>query len=438
MQPFDVILAKPLRQVAWPPQRQVRESTTAASHAQQQAQIRQSSMSCRQQGDRAQEQNGQGCLRSGLPFAEELQPVACACQPSSGPNQASGVQEKAPCDDERGPDCASGLPHLHGHANKIHIRPADKHSVTQAPGVSEAQRTESKAAAENLCADLRATQEGEGLAFSHACQEVQIVCNGEASVTSALKAERGPVATAGVGDDADVDASEVPPGSVAGRAATGRALQAEATGTPGCAGDAGASPGAMNATAGRLEKSAPEFKIGWPCEKSTAQDSDGDLRSVGALKWRIPPATANISADAIAYQWIGPDEGTPALTELLMTLSGATWGFFNPTSGEARHGMPEEMKRRLMRRFFLLEKAKEAAIVGILVGTLALPSISKAMSTLRLLAKRAGKRTYTVIMGKPNPYKLANFSEVCVHGRPASSVPCLMKRKFVAVSLCIL
>jgi diphthamide biosynthesis protein 2 len=130
------------------------------------------------------------------------------------------------------------------------------------------------------------------------------------------------------------------------------------------------------------------------------------------LKWRILAGTANASNDAIACQWIGPREGAPALTELLMSFSGATWSFFDPLSGETAHGVPDEMRRRLMRRFFLLEKAREAAIVGLLVGTLAPLNISEAVSKLRRLAQRAGKRTYTVIMGKPNPYKLANFPEV--------------------------
>lgn len=35
-----------------------------------------------------------------------------------------------------------------------------------------------------------------------------------------------------------------------------------------------------------------------------------------------------------------------------------------------------------------------------------------AIESIRNLAKKAGKKTYTMLMGKPNPAKLANFPEV--------------------------
>ena len=35
-----------------------------------------------------------------------------------------------------------------------------------------------------------------------------------------------------------------------------------------------------------------------------------------------------------------------------------------------------------------------------------------AIESIRRLAKQAGKKTYTMLMGKPNPAKLANFPEV--------------------------
>ena len=131
---------------------------------------------------------------------------------------------------------------------------------------------------------------------------------------------------------------------------------------------------------------------------------------MGALQWRW--ACASGACPEPAYLWVGPSEGSTALTELLMTLSGAPWGFFDPATGESAFGVPGEMTRRLMRRFYLFEKVKEAALVGILVGTLAMPRLTHAVGTLRRLARRAGKRTHTVLMGKPNPSKLANFPEV--------------------------
>ena len=46
------------------------------------------------------------------------------------------------------------------------------------------------------------------------------------------------------------------------------------------------------------------------------------------------------------------------------------------------------------------------------VGTLALAGLQEAMTQLRALIRAAGKHSYTVLAGKPNPTKLANFPEV--------------------------
>jgi len=52
------------------------------------------------------------------------------------------------------------------------------------------------------------------------------------------------------------------------------------------------------------------------------------------------------------------------------------------------------------------------ACTGILVGTLGVSGYKDAIDSIRGLAKKAGKKTYTMLMGKPNPAKLANFPEV--------------------------
>lgn len=49
---------------------------------------------------------------------------------------------------------------------------------------------------------------------------------------------------------------------------------------------------------------------------------------------------------------------------------------------------------------------------GVVVGTLGVAGFLQAAEEVRRLARAAGKRTYTLLMGKPNPAKLANFPEV--------------------------
>ena len=85
-----------------------------------------------------------------------------------------------------------------------------------------------------------------------------------------------------------------------------------------------------------------------------------------------------------------------------------------------------------MRRYAVVQKARDADVIGILVGTLGvgtplIQSISPLTSKfthlnsanylpliahIRSLVSRVHKKSYTVSVGKPNPAKLGNFLEV--------------------------
>lgn len=105
---------------------------------------------------------------------------------------------------------------------------------------------------------------------------------------------------------------------------------------------------------------------------------------------------------------------------------------------EASSGQPIVSKgipKAVMKRFFLIEKAKDADIIGIVVGTLGVGKKKKKnpifqhkhkhkhtiyhsahyLEILRELKKtitKAGKKFYTFVLGKLNVAKLANFAEV--------------------------
>ena len=217
------------------------------------------------------------------------------------------------------------------------------------------------------------------------------------------------------------------------------------------------------------------------------------------LAWQLPEG---IEPGDCLWLWLGDDDA-PALTELLMTQSRwvglsvecqgmqrpdhmhvhrGQWALLNPQSGEVRGGVPQEILRTLRKRNFLVEKARNANIVGtpaaftqlchdpchppdsrlpcsttpgcrkqrettqtlfrraltacdtlrrlhaalaskhpadshmslcagIVVGTLGVAGYLQAAEEVRRLARAAGKRTYTLLMGKPSPAKLANFPE---------------------------
>lgn len=66
------------------------------------------------------------------------------------------------------------------------------------------------------------------------------------------------------------------------------------------------------------------------------------------------------------------------------------------------------------RRRYLVERARDAHVVGLLVGTLGVARHQEALAHLRNLTQAAGKRSYVLALGRPTPPKLANFPEVDV------------------------
>ena len=70
--------------------------------------------------------------------------------------------------------------------------------------------------------------------------------------------------------------------------------------------------------------------------------------------------------------------------------------------------------KHMMKRYFLVEKAKDAERVGLLVGTLGTEKYLDILDKLKTAGKNAGKRMYTFLVGKPNVAKLANFPEIDV------------------------
>ena len=65
-----------------------------------------------------------------------------------------------------------------------------------------------------------------------------------------------------------------------------------------------------------------------------------------------------------------------------------------------------------MRRYAAVQKARDADVFGILVGTLGVASYLPLISRLRQLLARAQKKSYTITVGKLNPAKLGNFLEI--------------------------
>jgi len=119
------------------------------------------------------------------------------------------------------------------------------------------------------------------------------------------------------------------------------------------------------------------------------------------------PTGVPLSAREILY--IGGEGAT--LTNVLMHYNQLSVWTFNP-NGDLFRKESMGVNRALMKRFFMIEKAKDCDIFGIVVGTLAVSNYLDILTYLKKIIKGAGKKYYTFVMGKLNIPKLANFAEI--------------------------
>lgn len=70
------------------------------------------------------------------------------------------------------------------------------------------------------------------------------------------------------------------------------------------------------------------------------------------------------------------------------------------------------MNKQLQRRFYLVQKAKDSAVIGIVVGTLGVGLYKDVIRALRALIRSSGRMSYTFVVGKLNPQKLGNFAAI--------------------------
>lgn len=180
---------------------------------------------------------------------------------------------------------------------------------------------------------------------------------------------------------------------------------------------AGACCGASSACAAQQPPAAE------PPEPASAAASDDSAHLATGMTWQLP---AGVAFADCALVWVGG--ANAALLRLLMSLpllpDGApmTCARFDPATREweASASQAAEAARVLKRRYYLVERARQASIVGLVAGTLGVSGFRSALQRVRQLAEEAGKKTYTLLVGKPNPAKLANFPEVRRAARDAA------------------
>ncbi|CAN1246609.1 2-(3-amino-3-carboxypropyl)histidine synthase subunit 2 [Linum grandiflorum] len=131
----------------------------------------------------------------------------------------------------------------------------------------------------------------------------------------------------------------------------------------------------------------------------------GFTGSAGGLVWILPEGH---KMEDYSLFWIGADNS--AFANAVLTFNGCEIVRYDVERDCLMTDLSSQ-RRILKKRYYLVEKAKDANIVGILVGTLGVAGYLNMIRQMKDLITAAGKKVYTFVMGRPNPAKLANFPE---------------------------
>ncbi|XP_027629714.1 2-(3-amino-3-carboxypropyl)histidine synthase subunit 2 isoform X2 [Tupaia chinensis] len=146
---------------------------------------------------------------------------------------------------------------------------------------------------------------------------------------------------------------------------------------------------------------------------------DSEPETVERFGRRFPLAPGRHLEEYGAF-YVGDSEASsdsdlePDLSRLLLGWAPGQ-PFFSccPDTGRTRDESARAGRLRA-RRHYLVERARDAHVVGLLAGTLGVAQHREALAHLRKLTRASGKRSYVLALGRPTPAKLANFPEVDV------------------------
>ena len=130
------------------------------------------------------------------------------------------------------------------------------------------------------------------------------------------------------------------------------------------------------------------------------------------VTFTLPKGHAVTFRDSYACVYVGKD--MRQLMELRTRLcdDNECWWSYDAES-EILSPRPEsetrDAKKRLGKRYNDVERLREAKVIGLVVGTLAERGYLERLNRMRTECRKAGKKTYTFLVGKVNTPKLANF-----------------------------
>lgn len=140
-------------------------------------------------------------------------------------------------------------------------------------------------------------------------------------------------------------------------------------------------------------------------------DESVEQKTEKLLFSRSFPSDIKNSQDSHQIVYIGGRETTITPFQFYFNRN-KFWKFDSRTSDELEETAFARTNRELMRRYYLIEKARDSKIFGILVGTMSVAKYREAIRHVEALLKKASRRYYSFLIGKLNCPKLNNFMEV--------------------------
>lgn len=152
-----------------------------------------------------------------------------------------------------------------------------------------------------------------------------------------------------------------------------------------------------------------------PVESIRIEDS---FTQVGALKYPTGSVPLHRTAFLWLTQYAALDEWPPGARNAALQLCTGSRehcaAFYGVSLTTATEGGPSlvDPARILRKRFAVLSKTKNAERIGIVPGTLGISGNLDVIERCKRVVRSAQKRSYVMLVGKPNPSKLANFAEI--------------------------
>ena len=158
--------------------------------------------------------------------------------------------------------------------------------------------------------------------------------------------------------------------------------------------------------------------VKWPknyhiCAPHPPRDDSCENTTVIECGRKWPRDIVNISGSKWNIVYIGVNDNFDCL--LRFSFVNHSHSKYDPRQKSlCEEGGGANVTKSLMKRYFMVEKTKDADRIGILVGTLGASRYGTIIDKIRETITTSGKKCYTFLVGKPNVPKLANFPEIDV------------------------